>query len=125
MINPFRSQYCRYNSGSLHDMFDAVLTCVGTGAEVMSAVFKVKRSLLLCKAVLSVIVLLSKLLYFLAKMRRTTLGTLNIGNHSRQVTREKKTSLGPRPSIGNRTSIGRPSTSGRPSLANARSATGR
>jgi len=58
-------------------------------------------------------------------MRRTTLGTLNIGNQNRQVTREKKTSLGPRPSIGNRTSLGRPSTSGRPSLANARSATGR
>lgn len=59
-------------------------------------------------------------------MRRTTLGPLNIGNQSRPVAREKKTSLGSRASIGNRTSLGRPSTSGRPSLAGARSsATGR
>ncbi|KAM7440889.1 kinetochore-associated Ndc80 complex subunit ndc80 [Porites harrisoni] len=59
-------------------------------------------------------------------MRRTTLGTLNIGNQGRQVAREKKTSLGPRSSVGNRTSFGRPSsTSGRNSLANPRSATGR
>ncbi|XP_068697967.1 kinetochore protein NDC80 homolog isoform X1 [Montipora foliosa] len=50
-------------------------------------------------------------------MRRTTLGTLNIGNQNRQSVREKKTSLGTRQSIGTR----RPSSSGRSSLANPRS----
>ncbi|XP_067051748.1 kinetochore protein NDC80 homolog isoform X2 [Acropora muricata] len=50
-------------------------------------------------------------------MRRSTLGTLNIGNQNRQIVRERKTSLGTRPSIGGR----RPSSSGRASLANPRS----
>ena len=55
--------------------------------------------------------------FILTKMRRTTLGTLNIGNQNRQIVRERKTSLGTRPSVGSR----RPSSSGRASLANPRS----
>jgi hypothetical protein len=47
-------------------------------------------------------------------MRRTTLGSLNIGNQPRQV-REKKMSFGARPSTG-----GRLSTSGRPSMNSKR-----
>ena len=56
-------------------------------------------------------------IFILTKMRRSTLGTLNIGNQNRQIVRERKTSLGTRPSIGGR----RPSLSGRASLANPRS----
>ena len=102
-----------------------MLARASTGTERVSAVFKVKRSIVVVERSLLIVPFVSCLLHFHSKMRRTTLGTLNIGNQSRQVAREKKSSLGPRPSIGNRASLGRPSTSGRPSLANARSATGR
>ena len=106
-----------------------VLFCTGVNwnreleTKLVSAVFQSEP--FLCCRLVDVVFRFLYLLHFVVTMRRTTLGTLNIGNQGRQIVREKKTSLGPRSSIGSRTSVGRTSTSGRPSLANPRSATGR